>query len=624
MLRRYAGGLLALLAGVLPAEPVIISADFSLGADYPLSKSKFAVYNSGFVPLEHYKRDLHLYREVRPVALRVDLWWGGSRWKPAVISGTSTSLSYNFSEMDQMATLLNGCGVAPYWAYCYVPAPLQSVPGDQRSTPTSYSAWGDILKTYAAHAASGPAEHRVGYHEIYNEPDNRDFFSGNINDYLQLYESGVRGIRNGDPDAVVGGPAIAFTDAWVTPFLEHVHTRSLPLDFFSFHFYPTVPYNSSTVAGVINEMRAKLAVYPEFATTEMHLNEYNSFKIDYPRGGKQERHQLASAMLSDFHYFLTQPDLTMVHWAQFQDTGGGNWSGMISRSGHRKAVFNAYKLYQEMPEDRVSLNIDGEHEVEGFASSDGSRAAMLLWNTTTHTQELSVQLQGLPQETNVLKVYRIDADHGSWGDNETNELLPLVESHRLTRTSQRWNGALPPFGVVYLEAVNARAPIKVEDKPLSMTLVRAFRHFPDRYSTSYADFNEKTLTFRLGSGRETSATEQIAVLLEPGLEKFEAVLEQGSNSTGLASATVELRLDYMQANHYTKSVAYRWGSGMSVSLPWGTMRAADEIVPVSGHTALLDPAQYAPPGWKGRILLTVIMRSHEPGVRYKINLRAPR
>src|SRR5689334_11272597 len=53
---------------------VVITADFAATADYPLSKTKFGVYNSGLVPLSHYERDSALFDEIKPNSLRIDLW----------------------------------------------------------------------------------------------------------------------------------------------------------------------------------------------------------------------------------------------------------------------------------------------------------------------------------------------------------------------------------------------------------------------------------------------------------------------------------------------------------------------------------------------------------------------
>ena len=323
--------------------PVTVTADFAVPVDNPLVKTKFGVYNSGVVPLAHYERDAPLLDEVRPDSLRVDLAWGThwAGWKTPPVSGTAEHPVYDFAEMDRIAALLNGRNVRPFWSYCYVPSPVQPRPGNYRALPTDMAVWGRILGDYARHARAGGPLQTVGHHEVYNEPDNGDFLHAAESDYLAMYDASARSLRAADPDGEIGGPALAFTDAWIGPFLDGVLGRGLPLDFFSFHFYPGVPYHAPDIAGVLGLVREQLAARPALATTEAALDEYNAYPIDYPVGGRQDHYPLASALLHNYKFFLSQPWLTSVHWAQFMDTGGGNWSGMVSLDGHRKAVFNA-------------------------------------------------------------------------------------------------------------------------------------------------------------------------------------------------------------------------------------------------------------------------------------------
>jgi hypothetical protein len=61
---------------------VAIGVDFGQAVDYPLSKMKFAVYNSGLVTLDRYKRDAERFADVGPESLRIDIAWG---WGPGGI-----------------------------------------------------------------------------------------------------------------------------------------------------------------------------------------------------------------------------------------------------------------------------------------------------------------------------------------------------------------------------------------------------------------------------------------------------------------------------------------------------------------------------------------------------------
>ncbi|HWQ90971.1 MAG TPA: hypothetical protein VN673_04815, partial [Clostridia bacterium] len=465
--RRLKGALalaLSFLPSVLiasgPSVPVLV--DFRVAADYPLSKTKFAVYNSGFVPLQHYKRDEPLFRELRPESLRIDLWWGGGKWSRPPVSGTSEQLRFDFEEMDGLAELLNRNGIRPYWAYCYIPAPLQP-PGtrDSRKFNNHFKMWGEAVAAFARHAREKGAGKTIGYHEIYNEPDNRDFFLGTMQDYFGMYREGSLAIRAADPDAIIGGPAVAFTDDWVSPFLDMVAGERLPLDFFSFHYYPGVPWKAKDLAGVVANIRGELAKHPALSTTEMHLNEFNSYRIDYPRGGRQDRFGIASAMLRDYKWFLSQPDLTRVHWAQFQDTAGGNWSGMISFDGHRKALFNAALIYARLPVDRVALQVNEVSGVDGLAAVENDRGGVVLWNNSGTNRGIEVAIKGLPFSKGTFRVFRIDAEHSSWGDKPEQERLEPVETmENVSLANFRWPGLLPASGVVYLEAEASNPPAR--------------------------------------------------------------------------------------------------------------------------------------------------------------------
>jgi xylan 1,4-beta-xylosidase len=618
------------VSAAAPAD-VTIAADFGVPVDYPLSKAKFGGFNSGMVPLSRYQRDIKLYDEIRLPSLRLDLIWGArwGGWLRPPVTGTAGDLRYDFSEMDALASLLNEHGVLPYWSYCYVPSPLQSKREDYRSPPTDVTRWGEVLRAFARHYRERGIP--IGYQEVFNEPDNRDFYRGGLDSYLELYREGARGIRAGDPDAVVGGPALAFTDAWVAPFLDFVSRERLPLDFFSFHFYPDVPYKSKTVGGVIADMRCQLAKHPEFATAEMHLNEYNSYRIDYPQGGCQDRYPAASALLHDYLFFLSQPDLAHVNWAQIQDSGGGNYSGMISMDGHRKAVFNAAALYARMPVDRRLVTVQGSPEVEGLASTDARYATLLFWNRTGADHEVKLTLDAVPFPRGTLRVYRIDAGHASWGDKPDCEQLAPVETLADIPTSAlAWSGALPANGVVCLELKDASAPAPPARLPAGR-IVRVMRCFPNRDSRSYADFDRRSWTARLGMATESQAEEQIGIVAEGLAKRLTARVQTDGEIRRLdANSLLGLRLDYQVGTDYKASVLFHGPSGPGPDLydanrdtpvRWGTKRQPDHVVIVKDLAQYdFSPAEHAPEGWTGRVLITFIMQNSGQGTRATLQL----
>jgi hypothetical protein len=447
---------------------------------HPLSKERIAVYNSGLVPIERYRRDARWIAETAPESLRIDLGWG-AEWMPwtreVVEVDPQGRLSFDFRETDDIARLLTAAGTRPYWSYCYVPTAARPEGGDWRTMATDDSRWVSTVRAYVA----GMRERQVGvgYHEVYNEPDLRDertgeaaFYTGGLEDYLELYRATATAVRESDPTARVGGPALAVTAAhadWLEAFCRMVVAERLPLDFLSFHHYGHFGLEST-----LRIVREAVARHRELRHVELHLNEYNAFSIDYPRHGLQDTHLLAATFAAELPRLLAQRDLTRTHWAQYLDSGEGNFSGMIDIEGRPKPVHAVYEFYQRMPIDRVHCVVDGPPGVGAIASSDGAATAAIVWNR--HFAPVEIDLE-LPVAAS-LTIVRIDGDGVSAPS-------PLPHSNG------RAGLALPPGGVALLMAG------ELQERP---TVRRSWGIPVTPAVPGWSDLDEATATFRFGTG----------------------------------------------------------------------------------------------------------------------------
>lgn len=614
------------------AADVNVVADFGRRADYPLSKTKFAVFNSGIVPVATYERDANHFAEVKPESLRIDLGWGANwaGWSADPVGGTAAVPTYDFAEMDRIAAVLNARNVLPYWSYCYNPTPLQEPPGAWKSVPSDFKAWGRILAACAQHYRDAGASSPVGYHEIFNEPDNADFTVGTIDDYFAMYDHGAVAIREADPDALVGGPALAFTRAWIDPFLDHVAEHGLPLDFFSTHLYGTNDM-FERLGAMLDASADGLDRHPAFVTTELHLNEFNSYPIDYPIDGSQQKHPLAAAFLRDMDHLLARPEVTVVHWAQFLDSGQNNFSGMVSIDGHRKAVFNAAEIYARLPVDRSPVTIDGAPDLGGLAAADGHRAALVLWNLALGTRSVALRLKDVPTGSGTLRVYRVDAEHASWGDGSATETLVAVETRREDDpTTLAWSGDIPGGGVVYLELDDDSGLSDLRPNRVARWL-RTLHYYPDRKTTAYADFDKNTWIFRLGMATEQAAHVEIGVTAEGWPDVLRVTVELDDAPRRLdADSLLGLRVDYRVDGAYATSVLVHgpwhgvdlFDSGRTSAIPWGTRRPPDRTVAVDALAAFDLPMRVlAPANWDGRAQLSATLQNAGVGTRAKICLR---
>lgn len=609
------------------AATATVTANFASSVDYPLVKSKFGVYNSCLVPLERYDRDINLINEVDTEHLRIDGGFGADPnclYDPDPISGTASNIQYDWTGPDRFVSNLNDRGVGPYFSYGYNPTPLQQG-GDWRSMPSSLPGWQSVTNTAASHFDQ--TGNPLRYHEIWNEPDfDNTFFTGTRDEYFELYKAGVNGIRQADPDAVVGGLSTAFRTAWITPFLDYVEDNDLPLDFVSLHQYPS---NAADEPALINsylgEFKSRLNGR-DLNTTELHLNEYNSYPINYPQGGTQDKFGLASSMLRDYKNVLSQPSLDRLSWAQFMDSGLGNYSGMVTIDGYRKAVFNAYRIYSMMPAERRSLSITGGTGVDGIASADDHRAGMVLWNKSGSNHTINATLNGVSFPTGTLRVYRIDANNASYGDNPATEQLVPTEVYTNVSTSGRtWSGAIPNDAVVYLE-FDDNTGIASNADAVNGNVVRTLSYRPDRNKTSWADFDERSWTAYLGMAGETWADEEVGVTIDQTPSRLNFTNKvTGSLQQLDANSCACVRIDYQVGSSYTKSVLFHgpfngsadlYNSSRSAPFPWGTKAQATQVVAVPNMSSLaVDAATYAPANWTGRTQVTWLLQNAGTGTR---------
>ena len=609
----------------------VITANFSVTTDPPLLR-KFGVMNSGLVPVERHRRDLALLDGVAPDSLRIDLCWGtpGMGWSEEPVQGAPSELRYAFAEMDELATLMNDHQVLPYWSYCYTPPPLQN-PGWQ-SGPSDLESWGRVLHDFARHYRDERIP--IGFHEVYNEPDLPGvFFVGTMPEYFQMYAYGSRGLKAGDPDARVGGPALANppgVDGWSEPFLDFVEQEDLPLDFFSFHVLnPGWPDGTLVNAyRRMNELRTAFGGRERFMTTEVHVNEYHPYEYSETHaGGLANKHQIAARIFADIAGLLTQTDLTLVHWAQFMSSVAGvsdEGMGLVDLNGRRKAAYNAFAIYAMMPVDRRAVTVEGR--LSAMASAGPNRASLVIWNETGSAQQASVSLAGAPFETADLRVRRIDRDHASYGDDPNQEeLLSESEKFGVSTLGAHWEGAIPDGGVVYIELDNAHPrPKPGRDPQAILRFLR--RYYPNRGTSSYADFDRRTWTARLGMGSEARAHEQIAIVVDEAPPMLGVSIEaQGQPKSLDPNSLLGLRVDYPdRAGVDVTSVLFHGGifdANRGAPMPWGTQRPADRVVQAPDLSSFIIPvAEFAPDGWPGRVTITFLMQNTGPRTRAKIRL----
>ena len=610
--------MLALLLATPPALAQTFTVDFSRWSGPPLVKTKFGVYQTPLLPLKTIQASLPLLREAGIQQFRYEMGWG----KPDAqaydqIKGTPADPQIDFAPLDGLAAGLKAAGVQPLFALTYDPLPLQTGTGWQRwkDVPNDLDAWGRITKAYAKHYREvlqllGPA------YEVWNEPDlpgdrGKVFFNGGPADYARVYAAAQTGLRAGDPDALVGGPGIAYDTTYATGALAY------PMDFVSFHAYANAPDQ-------IRAIRPLVASRPDVS---LFLTEYASYKDFGPRS-PNSRADGAARFFADAATLLAFPDVSHIYWAQWADDS----LGMLTGNLHRKALFNALKIYQTLlPVDRSPVVPEAASDIHALASSGGQTGAVVLWNEGDAPRSVAVRLTHLPSDTGTFGVRRIDAGHASFVDDPDAEALAVQERTAFRGGGATWAGRIPPQGVLLLRATGGDGASLLEPASVG-AYVRTYGWFFDRAGDGYADYDPRTCIARLGMGGKDFGVAQVGIVLDRPAPRLRVqVARRGAFARQDGNALFGIRVDYLSASGWVRSVLWHDGSydtRRTSPLPWGKGSAGvDQSITAlalahDGGEFVLDLARRAPPGWTGRVALTPILQNVGAGAQARLTFRA--
>lgn len=174
----------------------------------------------------------------------------------SVLSKSLFSSEYliSFANIDNIYDFLLSIGMKPFVEIGFMPECLKS--GNETifhykaniTPPKDKHVWVWFIKQFVSHLIYryGRNEVRTWYFEIWNEP-NLDgenglaggrFWSGNMDDYFELYRITSTAIKEIDPCLRVGGPATS-NNAHIPDMIHFCRSNQLPLDFISTHHYPT-------------------------------------------------------------------------------------------------------------------------------------------------------------------------------------------------------------------------------------------------------------------------------------------------------------------------------------------------------------------------------------------------
>jgi xylan 1,4-beta-xylosidase len=160
--------------------------------------------------------------------------------------------------------------------------------GADPKPPADFARYAAIVQHIVLHYNAGWANgyhYGIRYWEVWNEPDlGKLFWAGTAQQYFDFYDQVARAVKAADPQALVGGPAIAKPNdptPYRDDFMRETRATHTPLDFYSWHWYATDSNDPRDFNRIAADLRTRLDSYG-LTRTRSFLTEWNYGLSDPP------------------------------------------------------------------------------------------------------------------------------------------------------------------------------------------------------------------------------------------------------------------------------------------------------------------------------------------------------
>jgi xylan 1,4-beta-xylosidase len=366
----------------------------------------------------------------------------------------------DFAGIDRVYDRLMGIGLRPVVELAYMPRDLARDPGHLAffyegvsSPPKDWDRWAELVRDLVQHLVDRYGLMEVREHwafEVWNEPNLEYFWSGDVQDYLRLYDTAAHAVRSVDEGLRVGGPATAAV-GWVEDLAAHSEKTGVPLDFVSTHLYGSPPLDLRPALARHGREDAAIwwtewGVNPRLSDPVAESVYAAAFLARGMRSAAGRVDALSWWVASDHFEELGRP-ASLLH--------GG--FGLLTIGNLRKPRFWALKLLERLGPEELAVALDGDGAgglVEAWASRDPDRGrvAVALWNVTLDQtrstgeplldRRVTLRVEGLAaaayevchlrvdlERSNIAAVWEAMSGGADWPDDD--QWAALREANRL-------------------------------------------------------------------------------------------------------------------------------------------------------------------------------------------------
>jgi len=371
---------------------------------------------------------------------------------------------YHFETLDRSVDTILKTGARPLMCICFKPRVLFPAVDHDVVEPRDAGEWEQLVYQLVKHYRDRAAG--IRYWEIANEPDIGE--SGGCpyrfkpEGYVRYYHQTAAAILRADPDARVGGPALASVRSPILPaLLDGCDREKIPLHFVSWHIYSSDPMRvRSTIAYARGLLKRHPGLKPETILDEWNMDLMNP-PLDprfQPCYVLETIWQMKDAGLDwSCYYHIRDYHVRFEQFAPFFSARGAafmarwwnrmpQFDGLFDFQNQVRPAYFAFKLLSRLTGDRLRLE-SSDSAVHGFATHDEKQQVhnLLLWNFSSSPTTIDLTLDSLPRNM-LARQLTLDARAGSLDENA---VLRPEPTRRLAKGSQRSRVSLGPYEVKF-------------------------------------------------------------------------------------------------------------------------------------------------------------------------------
>lgn len=368
---------------------------------------------------------------------------------------------YNFATLDRSVDLILKTGAKPLMTIAFKPRVLFPTIDQDAVEPNDWGEWERLITALVKHYKD--RGDGIQYWEVANEPDIGEDggcpYRFKPENYTTYYKRTAEAVLRADPQAKVGGPALAHWKSPILPaFLEFCAKGGAPLHFVSWHIYSSSP---EQIRGTIDGVKKLISAHPSLHVETM-LNEWNlalmkpdpDNLIIQPAYVLETIWNMIEAGLDySCYYHIRDYHVEPATFAQFFSKHGvafmaGWWNrmpqydGLFDFQNEVRPAYFAFKLLSRVNGKRLKVESEGVHALAAHDEEYESKN-LLVWNFSDQPVNATLEFRGLPNKT---KINRVKLDSRAPMPDEASRLR-FQEPVTLTPDASTHTTVLEPWGI---------------------------------------------------------------------------------------------------------------------------------------------------------------------------------